>query len=74
MRAINHHLFLGLGFSKFLFCFLDAICIVVSAPFTTTENDEAVFVSGRANDCYNSRFGNRQEMMSALSTIDIIST
>lgn len=68
MGTIDHHLFLSFGFPKLFLCFLNAFCIVVRARLPTTEDDEAVLVSGRANNCHDSRLGDRQEMVGALST------
>lgn len=71
MGAIDHHLVLGFGFPKLLLCPLDTLCIVVCAGFTTTKDDEAVLVSGCANNCHNSRLGDGQEVVGAPSAVVI---
>lgn len=69
MGAIDHHPSLDFRFLKLLLCYLDTPCIVVHAGLATTEDDEAVLVSCCANNCYDSRLGNGQEVVGALGAI-----
>lgn len=73
MGAIDHHLVLGFGFPKLLLCPLNALCIVVCAGFATTKDDEAVFISGCANNCHDSRLGDGQEVVGAPSAVVVLS-